>query len=250
MKSRATVVAALAAAAISLSACSKPYVRTVPWSSESDALETLARRADSIKSIRAACTLTLIDPQGESVNFDGALVVRLEPDHAWLRLRTWKLGHAVFDATVRPDGVWIMTSEEAAKRTASASQGLQSARPDHIAAAIGLLAGDFFRTPGLKIYNKQEFAVTRTTDEGSVVAFIDRDPLTVYQYSIRDNANTVRQTLHLDTYRELPPDATPFPLRIKAVGPEGSVELRLEDVELNGLIEDAAFTPPRRAVKQ
>ncbi|HYE61571.1 MAG TPA: hypothetical protein VD997_06220 [Phycisphaerales bacterium] len=246
MRHTLTTLAAIALAA--LTACSKPYVRPYDWRSEQAAVETLAARAESIRSIQAACALTLTDPRGETVNFDGALVFELKDNQPRLRLRTWKLGQAVFDATVREDGVWLMTSEQAAQRMPA--DGLQRARPEQIAQAISLLTGDFFRDPRLVLTTTPELTATRPIDSGTIVATIDRATLTVIKYSIRDEHNRERQALHLDTYRELGPNATPFPLRIRAVGEHGSAEVRLQDVELNGPIQPAAFTPPRRAVKQ
>lgn len=249
---RRSLTTLVALATLALGACKgPPRVRPHQWTDEQAALQTLAARADSIRSIQGPCTLTLTDTRGETVTFDGALVVRLDGDHAWLRLRTWKLGHAVFDTTVRPDGVWLLTSDEASQRMPTANDTLKAARPDQIAEAIRLMTGDFFRDPAAKVVSQgQSLTVTRPLDHASITATIDRATLTVTQYTILDDKGTPRQTLHLSDYREIGPDATPFPLRIKAVGNEGSAEVRMDDLELNGTIDDAAFTPPRRAVKQ
>jgi hypothetical protein len=244
-------------APVVLTGCSKPYVRAYEWRDERAAVETLAGRTESVRSVRAACALTMTDARGEAVNFDGAIVVRRREDGLWLRLRTWKVGQAVFDATVRPDGVWLMVSDQAARRmedgNGAGTTGAKGIDPALIARGWSLFMGGFFTDPGARVIDtgRRTFEVERAGESGTVItAVVDRATLTVSEYRIADDKGEVRQTLTLSQYRELGPEATPFPTIIRAAGPEGTVEVRMQDVELNGVIEDAAFVPPRRAVKQ
>jgi hypothetical protein len=229
--------------------CSKPWVRPYEWKDQQAALETLAARTESVRSVQAACGLTLSDSTGQSVNFDGAIVVRVDPqDQVWLRLRTWKLSQAVFDVTIRPDGVWLQASDEAMKRQ---SEGLAGVSHEDLAGAWNFMMGRFFSDPGAKVIDEgaSEFVVERSKGDVLLRATVDRATLTVREYQIVANGQ-VQQTLSLSGYRELGPDAVPWPMRIRAAGPDGYIEVRMEDVELNGLIEDSAFVPPKRAVKQ
>ena len=57
----------------------------------------------------AECTITLTRPDGETVKLDGAIVTR---NPGWVRLRAWKLGRAVFDLTLQPAGLWVMTLDD------------------------------------------------------------------------------------------------------------------------------------------
>ena len=235
--------------ACGLPGCSKPWVRPYEWKDQGAALQTLAARAESVKSVQAVCGLTLSSPGGDSVNFDGAIVVQIdEQKKVWLRLRTWKFSQAVFDITVRPDGVWLLASDEAMKRQ---SQGAAALRPEEMAAAWKFLLGSFFSEPGAEVVDTggPEFVVRRAEGRVQYAAVVDRATLTVREYTITADGSTL-QTLSLSNYRELGPDATPWPMRIVATGPQGVIEVRLDDVELNASLEESVFTPPRRAVKQ
>jgi hypothetical protein len=252
-------VTRLCAAAVGLcvlwgSGCAKPYVRGYEWQGEGVALRDLADRAARVRSVRAACGLTLTDGRGEAVNLDGALVVRVdEQDRVWLRLRAWKLGHAVLDLTVRPDGVWLVDGRGSAGQASSdpGQAGLAGVKPEQLAQAWRLFMGGFFSDPDVHAARGQKFIVTKKLEEGGTVAcLVDPATLTPSLYVVRDEAGRERQRLVLEQYREVGPEAIAFPMRVTADGPGGRVEARLEDVELNEVLEESVFTPPTRAVKQ
>jgi hypothetical protein len=228
--------------------CSKPWVRPYAWTDERAALAELSARAEKVKSVRAACGLTLTDANGESVNFDGAINVRVDERGVWLRLRAWKLSHTAFDMTVRPDGVWVYTPESAAERRAASGMGEVDA--GQVARAWSLFMGGFFEGAEVADRAGDALVVSKNVDGAVVECTVDRLTLTAREYVIRDDAGVVRQRLELWQYRERGPEGVPFPMRVRASGEGGSVEVRLEDVELNPLLEESVFTPARRAVKQ
>src|SRR5215207_7588135 len=86
---------------------------TYPSLDNAAALKVLAGRAEAVKSMSAQCALTLTRPDDQSVQLDGAVV--MEPPGK-LRLRAWKFGQAVFDLTLTPDGLWVMTPQDPNRR--------------------------------------------------------------------------------------------------------------------------------------
>ncbi len=244
MRAMLLALALMAAAA----GCSRPWVRPYTWTDERAAVAELAARAEKVKGVRAACGLTLTDARGESVTFDGAINVRVDERGVWLRLRAWKLSHTAFDMTVRPDGVWVYTPESAAERRAASGMGEVDA--GQVARAWSLFMGGFFEGAEVVDGGGAEFVVRKNVDRAVVECTVDRLTLAAREYVIRDEAGAVRQRLELWQYRERGPEGIPWPMRVRASGETGSVEVRLEDVELNPLLEESVFTPPRRAVKQ
>ncbi len=246
---RAGLATALTAAVIALGACAHHEVTPSQWQGPQAALETLAARANAVNTVSAACGLTLASGNGDAVNLDGALAARItDTGQVWLRLRTWKIAQAVFDITVTPDGVWLVSSDEAAKRR----PGGMGLSPEQIAKGWSLFMGGFFAEPGLELidHGGSTFEVRRRDGEGvTMIAQVHRDTLNPIKYRIIDAKGTLRQTLLLSRYREVEPGLW-WPLRIEAIGPDGRIEVRMEDVEVNTVLEDAVFTPPRRAVKQ
>jgi hypothetical protein len=234
------------AAVLMLAGCAKPWVRPYVWTDERAALAELAARAERIKAVRAACGLTMTDAAGESVTFDGAVNVRVDDEGVWMRLRAWKLSQAAFDLTVRPDGVWI-----AAPERAEGDMGEVDA--SQIGAAWSLFMGGFFSSPDAEVVDDggPTFIVRRAMEKGvRVECTVERATLTPTSYVVLDREGVERQRLTLWMYRELGPGGEPWPMRVRASGPQGSLEVRLEDVELNPMLDQSVFTPPRRAVKR
>lgn len=237
-------------ALINLAACAHHRPAPVPWQGSEAALQTLSQRGAALHTLRAACGLTLAS-KSDSVTLDGALAVRVSPDASvWLRLRTWKIAATVFDLTVRPDGVWVTASDEATKRNPS---GVAALKPEQLSQGWSLFMGGFFAQPNAEIVEDSAavFSVRRRMDDGThITARVDKSTLNPLDYTVTDTSGVVRQTITLSRYAQIGPDKLPIPMRITAAGPDGTIEVRLEDAEVNGEIEDAVFVPPPRAVRQ
>ena len=87
------------------------------------ALRVLAERAQSVRSVSAQAALTLTRADGQSVQLDGA--VAMAPPGR-VRLRAWKFNQAVFDLTLTPEGLWVLTPDDPGRLDFSFS-GLKTA---------------------------------------------------------------------------------------------------------------------------
>ncbi len=246
--------AAIAVSAV-LSACAAP-LPTYPPMEPAAALDTLRERDAKIGTMTSTATVTLRDEKGSSVSFDAAIVAKW-PDH--LRLRAWKLGHAAFDLTFTPEGLWVYLPEEAKEKMA-----------DH--GGFAVTGEQFGRVWGLFGPRALEGATVdagswagsivarraigeRSAGGGTVVYDIDQTTLTVRVCTFRDAAGAVRQTLRLEDYRVFGGgpggrEKTVWPTRMVAEGDQGRVTIRLGTPEFNAEPAPEAFVPPRRATKQ
>src|SRR5438105_2819264 len=77
------------------------------------ALKLLADRAHVIHAVTAQGTITLTRAKGDTVRLDAAVVLD-PPTRA--RLRAWKFGHAVFDMTLTPEGLWLVAPDDPDRR--------------------------------------------------------------------------------------------------------------------------------------
>ena len=76
------------------------------------ALDAIGERGKRPWAIHADARLTLTDPAGQSVRVDATYFIT---NDGRARVRAWKLGQAVFDITVTPQGVWLFTGREEAR---------------------------------------------------------------------------------------------------------------------------------------
>jgi hypothetical protein len=222
------------------------------WQGEQAAITALAQRAESIRSVRATATITLTSATNQHVTLDAAIVAdNVPPDSLRLRIRTWKFGQAIFDLTALQGGVWL--AADSGPDDATPDDRLKSLKPEQVAQAWNLFFGDFFSRPGLLASTDQStrtFLTSRVEEGVTTECRIDMDTLTAREYVIRDEHGRVRQTLTLARYEELGDRPSPWPMLVIAQGDQGRVMVRFDEVEINPQLEDAVFTPPRRAVKQ
>jgi outer membrane lipoprotein-sorting protein len=208
------------------------------------ALRVLDERARAVKSLSARSVLTLTRPDGQTVRLDGA-VVMAPPDR--LRLRAWKFNQAIFDLTLTPDGLWVVTPDDPSRREKVLPASLGAAQ---LGREWALLSGSFFGDPGLAVRDdRDKLLVSKSLEDGrSVVCDVDRRTLTPRRYRMFDPAGRARFTLTLGDYGVF--NGVAFPTRLDARSDEGRIGIRLNDVELNGELAPNAFKPPRRAEKQ
>lgn len=222
---------------------------TVPWRSTDDALRILRDRAAAIHTLTATGDITLSRPDGNSVRMDLAMVSR-RPDH--LRLRAWKLGRAVFDLTLTPAGLWMLTPEDPSMRQKARQGGMSAAR---LARSWETLSGGLFARSDLSVKAASNALIIRAPMEdplaqaggATVIARIDRRTLVPVSYEIRSPDGARRFSLRLSRYEMI--DQIPYPMRCDATSDNGTIRIDLRDVDINTELAPRAFVPPARAEK-
>ena len=216
---------------------------TYPGLDDSAALKVLAERAEAVKTLSAQCRLTLTRPDGQTVQLDGAVV--MEPPQR-LRLRAWKFGQAVFDLTLKEDGLWVMTPQDPGRREKVLPASLSAAQ---LGREWAVLNGRFFLERDLTTGgNAKWLNVTRRLEDGrTVTCRVDRATLTPREYAMRDPQGKLRFHFTLADYRMV--GGIPWPTKLAARSGDGKIDIRLDDVELNQELAANAFRPPRRAEK-
>jgi outer membrane lipoprotein-sorting protein len=221
---------------------SRPALPAVEWDGTGDAVRILADRAKSVRTVSATGLLTLTRPDGESIRFDAALVTA-PPDR--LRLRAWKIGRAVFDLTLTPDGLWLLSPQDPSLRDKVKSAGVGAGE---IARQWSLLSGEFFQRDDLAHAIDANDLVLTAKDAGPIIrCYVDKRTLVPRRYVLQDAGGRSRFTLKLGDYRMI--GDTPYPHDVWAKSESGAIRVRLAEVELNTQLAPAAFQPPRRAEK-
>jgi outer membrane lipoprotein-sorting protein len=229
-----------------LAGCAAPPPRenlpAVQWSTDAEALHILRDRADAVKTVTATGDITLSRRSGDSVRLDLAMVAQ-NPGH--LRLRAWKLGRAVFDLTLTPEGLWLLTPDDPSLKQKARSGGLDAAQ---LARSWATFSGALFDRADLTLHRgDRALEVTAPSDDATIFCHVDNRTLTPRQYEVKDPSGVTRFTLRLSGYRTV--DGIPYATRYDATSDSGTIRIDLRDVELNTDLAPAAFTPPRRAEK-
>ena len=214
---------------------------TYDWHGTDNALKIMADRAASVEDISATCQVTLTDPAGKSVTLDGALAARGDK---LLRLRAWKFNQAVLDLTMNEQGLFIWTGEKV-------NEQKRELHLDHVAKAWTLLSGKLLLQRPAKVVDLggDKFDLHYAAEQGgSVVVEVNRATLTPRKYLLLDQRPIVREVVTLDRYELV--KGIPWAMRTTAEGSEGSVEVRLHEVDLHADLPEGAFTPPPGAVRE
>ena len=149
------------ATALALVGCAAETAReplpTYRLMSPEESIQIIAARQAEIKKVSARSEIELTDADGQQVNLDGALPAMPQTTTGpRVRLRAWKLGHAVFDLTVVDGKAWIVApddprlGEPARKSSPSESETGDARRTPaqparRIAEAIDFIGPDFFK---------------------------------------------------------------------------------------------------------
>jgi hypothetical protein len=213
-----------------------------------EALEVLAGRAESVRSIRTLIELNIENAQGESIELDGAFVA-IPPDR--MRLQAWKFGATVLDVTYVGGEVWTVTDSD--QPPAPGIESLTGITSGQLQRLLALSRASFWLTarPVGSANSSRDLVVeSGLPNLNGVTCSIDRQTLTARRFTLSGSeagANAER-SLATERYRLI--DGVAWPTRLTFGGPEGTVRVDLSEVEINHPIEDAAFVPPRRARKQ
>ncbi|HEY8667240.1 MAG TPA: hypothetical protein VIL86_11275 [Tepidisphaeraceae bacterium] len=212
------------------------------------AIKTIVARDSQIRTVTAQAELIFERPDGNSIRLDGAFATRL-PDS--LRLRAWKLGTAVFDLTLTPQGLWIMAGEQAGKRDPRLSQKVSAGE---LAKVWSLLNGNIFKDAEIVAFDTAgpRFTIKQVLEDDRVITCeVDRKTLTARRYHLFDPQGKERFTLDLNDYRRLAKNSTlVWPMEIIAAGEGGKFTADFFDLSINAELAPNTFTPPRRAEKQ
>jgi len=244
----------LFATALLLCGCSgAPKPENLPTYSGLDgpaAERILAARAAAIHTLSAQCELTLDRGDGGNVRLDGLMVIAT-PDR--LRLRVWKLNQAVFDLTVRKDGLWIETSKDAARqgRVVPASLGA-----GQLAQFLTWFEGGFFTQPGLKVESKGATLTFRRDqpDGTAILCEVDRSTVTPRLFRLMDAAGKTRFSLAMSDYQA--EGGVFWPRKLTAISAAdaveggGKIDVNFSEIEFNGELAPTAFQPPPDAEKR
>jgi outer membrane lipoprotein-sorting protein len=217
---------------------------TVAWRDPSEALSILARRAESVKTVTAEGDITLQRPDGESVRLDLAMV---RAGSESVRIRAWKLGQAVFDLTMTPEGAWLLTPKDASLQNKARSAGLSARK---LAQNLALLGGDLFRQHDLTVRdagNYLEVTSPVAADGTQVRCEVERRTLTPRRYVLLNREQVARFSMDLSDYSLI--GDIPFARRYLAISDDGRIVIVLREVELNTELAESAFVHPRRAEK-
>ncbi|HEX8523791.1 MAG TPA: hypothetical protein VF669_16160 [Tepidisphaeraceae bacterium] len=212
-----------------------------PRMSLNETKQYLAAQAQRVKTISAEGTITLTRGGGESVRFDGAMVMEL-PTKA--RVRAWKFGQAIFDLTLNDEGMWLVAPKDSSHaediRKAGANAG-------ELARTLSRLMGRYFQSADLNVQERGDVMLfsQRQRNGELLTCDVDRQTLTPTRYTMIDAEGRRRFVLRLERY-EMVSDV-PWPRRIVADSEAGAVQVDLRNVELNAELAAGAFKPPRRA---
>lgn len=244
---------ALCGALLAVTACAgcvtkrrpPPDLPAYSWVDTETAIRDLRARADAVKTVSAEANITLTKPDGEAVQLDGAIAMR---NPGWVRLRAWKMNRAVFDLTLQPAGLWVMTLDDP-KRKAHVI-------PASVNAADFLRQWSYFNG---RLFHETDASRAKVVGdvlvlnaagrEGSSAGFVcevDRRTLTPRRYLLEDGEH--RFEIVLDRYGEF--NGVPWPTRLVGSGTMGKVVIEQRSVEINGELAPNAFVPPRRAEKR
>ncbi len=222
-----------------------PELPAYRWVDEATAIADLRARAAAVKTASAECTITLTRPDGETVKLDGAIAMR---NPGWLRLRAWKFNRAVFDLTLQPAGLWVMTMDDPARREQIVPAAVNSAE---FVKQWSYFHGKLFDVAGKddSTVDGGTFIVRPTRTEAGPTPFrceVDRATLAPRRYVYEDSGP--RFALELQEYRQI--NGVLWPTKLTARGDMGTVTIEQRNIEINAELAPNAFVPPRRAEKR
>jgi outer membrane lipoprotein-sorting protein len=241
MTKTARAYALLTLLALVNTGCQSEHIPTYPLMDNSSSLRVLAERAKTIRTLSAQGAITLTSTDEQSVRLDAAMVSQV-PDR--MRLRAWKFGQAVFDLTLTPDGLFLITPDNNSRREQMKAAGASAA---DFVRTWSVLSGGLFESPNLRIEpTLTQLRITRAAaGEPTIICIVDRTTLTPRRYELIDDQGNRRFSLALDRYATV--NNLVWPRRLVATSEQGTINIELREIEINGDLPRGAFVPPRRA---
>ena len=215
-----------------------PTVQAVP---DEQALQILADRARSIKSVSAQCAIILTDSRGETVRLEGAVAAEL-PTRA--RFRAWKFDRTVLDILLTPDRTLVFSAQDAPR--ASLDAAVAGLRRGWMIVLCGEPSPGFFRSATIQQATAPGTLLARG-DSPAALAQIDRATLTLRRL-IFENQSAAAPFATFDQYTLI--DTIPFATAVSLQSESGGIMLRLHEIELNSPLATEAFTPHPGAVER
>lgn len=202
----------------------------------------MAQQQEKVQNVTGTGAVTLTRGNGQSVRLDSAVVAEF-PQR--VRLRAWKLGQAVFDMTLTPDGVWMLVADKS-RREEILPAGASAAK---FLGGWAMLHEDFYDDELVVVEETPATLIVRKAmaEGGAIEAEVDRATLTVRRHRVLDDTGEERFVLQYERYRLV--NGIPFATRLRAGGEQGRIQVDLDEVQLNGELAPGAFVPPRRAEK-
>ena len=221
--------------------------RTIPRYPRMDASQAMARmteRSRQIKTLTSSCRLVLMQSDGRSIQLQAALAMR-SPDH--LRLRAWKASQAVFDLTLRPDGLWLYVADSSDEPLGSALNDITAGR---VVTAWGVLVSGFDAHQWTVVADSPDRLQlsSKNPADFTLLCDIDQTNLTLRHCQMRAPDGTIGMSLHTDRYR--PVDGFVWPGRVSFDSAQGSIVVLIDDPSINEELPEQAFEPPSRAVRK
>ena len=162
------------------------------------------------------------------------------------RLRPWKLGQAIFDLTINPQGTWRCCRRT---RRTRCSRPVRTRRSSCGSGRRTSAISSRRRGSPSTTRRAQTFTVSRKMGDGMLTCEVERSTLTPHVYRFEDEQGKTRFTLLLDDYKEI--DGQPFPTRNGGQGRRrragaGGTDQRGDQRERS---PPKAFVAPRKAEK-
>ncbi len=221
-----------------LHGCRAP-VPVQPGRSTSEVVADVRARTDRVSRFAVTGSATLTGHGGKRVSLDTVLIAQ---NTGMVRLRTYKMGSAAFDLTILPDAVWVWQS-----RRLDQPIDIPAFTTADLPLWTMLVGGLPESMSGRAVRKPDHIAWIAKIDDGEFTTMLDPDSAVVTSY-IFARKNGQRHAIELDRYRMVGEVA--WPGRVRVLGQQGEIVIRLSNIEIDPDLPGDAFTPPSGAVRQ
>lgn len=233
----------LATTALFVAGCASQPVERIPHYPTADPATTLQAMREQSAKLQSATgkgTVTLSSPDRGEVRLDSVFVLR-PPGHA--RIRAWKFNQAVFDLTVRPDGVWVYVPREGTKpgQITDSTRGAGDAIRQWLTYFGGSVA---YEGADIRADARTITITKRTDDQLTLTTQVDRATRTIRSLRLTDTSDVQRFRMTMADYQTFG-DAV-WPTRVTAYSDRGTIVVETRELQPN-VAADTAFNPPPRA---
>ncbi len=218
---------------ICVAGCVRQTLPTYPLIDAESTYQAIIHQSQRICSIQSSAEL-ILKSEAQSVSLDAAILIE-RPDK--IRVRAWKLGQAVFDLTINPQGAWQYTPREEAREATHVTRDIVKR---FIEVLLPSSPAGIVRIDGNQLVAEHEIE-----NDATETRRYDRATRVLQWYQINDAKGVTRFELKLSDYRVI--DQFTWPMKMVAISQQGTFEVRFGDVSFNQLLAPTAFKPPARA---